>query len=117
MFPRRPGAAAVGDQVEIHVGRRVGGEQRRKESDDDESGDDDGADDCSRVPDEPVESLVPEPSRRCLERDLLRFDLDDAHQRPDSRMRGFRKPYEMSTMRFTTTTITAMKRIPPWRTG
>ena len=36
---------------------------------------------------------------------------------PASLMRGLSRPYEMSTIRLTSTTITAMKRIPPWSTG
>ena len=41
----------------------------------------------------------------------------DTRYLPASRIRGLRSPYEMSTTRFTSTTMIATKRTPPWITG
>src|ERR687897_600288 len=51
----------------------------------------------------------------CLELDFPGLDLRDRHQL--SRIRGLRRAYEMSTIRLTRTKTSAMKRIPPCRTG
>src|SRR5439155_21829951 len=108
------GAAHVVEGQDVLVARMVGTEQRREDGGHDEGADEEEPDESGRVPPQPRPGVDPEPACRRLERELLRFELDDAH---DSLMRGLMIAYEMSTIRLTKTKTIATKRIPPWRTG
>src|SRR4029078_12405758 len=91
VLPRRPRAAALLDEGEVLLLRRVGRNERREDRDDDDAAENHEPGDRSRVAPQPQPRVGPEPpAARLLERDFPGFELGDANF--ESAIRRCRRP-------------------------